>query len=159
MSDAPKVLVGVEVHLQLKTKTKCFSPSAYHYGADPNTLIDPVVMGLPGALPVLNREAVRLAIRTGLADLAELVRSRGGDLAQQLVAGVFGVVNALVFIVVVPVVAFYLLLDWDRMVARIDELLTQTQAQTEELQVQGEELRVANEELEALNRQMCDPLF
>ncbi len=77
MSDQPQVLVGVEVHLQLKTKTKCFSPSAYHYGADPNTQIDPVVMGLPGALPVLNREAVRLAIRTGLAlgcDIAEVTK-------------------------------------------------------------------------------------
>ncbi len=74
---APQVLIGVEVHLQLKTKTKCFSPSRYHYGAEPNTLIDPVVLGLPGALPVLNREAVRLAIRTGLAfgcEIAELTK-------------------------------------------------------------------------------------
>jgi len=62
-----KVLIGMEVHLQLNTRTKCFSPSPYRFGADPNTLIDPVVMGLPGALPVLNREAVRLSIRTGLA--------------------------------------------------------------------------------------------
>ncbi|UWQ17207.1 AI-2E family transporter [Jannaschia sp. M317] len=62
-------------------------------------------------------------IRTGLADLGEMIRSRGGELAQQLVAGVFGVVNAVVFVVVVPVVAFYLLLDWDNMVARIDDLL------------------------------------
>lgn len=62
-------------------------------------------------------------IRTGLADLGEMVQSRGGELAQQVVAGVFGVVNALVFVVVVPVVAFYLLLDWDNMVARIDEML------------------------------------
>ncbi len=62
-------------------------------------------------------------IREGLADLAEMLRERGGALAQQLVAGVFGVVNALVFVVVVPVVAFYMLLDWDNMVARIDNLL------------------------------------
>jgi predicted PurR-regulated permease PerM len=62
-------------------------------------------------------------VRTGLADLGELIRERGAELAQQVLAGVFGVVNALVFIVVVPVVAFYLLLDWDRMVARVDELL------------------------------------
>jgi len=69
MSRAPqgRVLVGIEVHLQLKTRTKCFSPSPYWFGAEPNSLIDPVVLGLPGALPVLNREAVRLAIRTGLA--------------------------------------------------------------------------------------------
>ena len=62
-------------------------------------------------------------VRRGLSDLGETVRARGGELAQQLVAGVFGVVNALVFVVVVPVVAFYLLLDWDNMVARIDDLL------------------------------------
>ncbi len=62
-------------------------------------------------------------VRRSLADLGEAIRSRGGTLAQQVVAGLFGVVSALVFIVVVPVVAFYLLLDWDNMVARIDDLL------------------------------------
>ncbi len=69
MTDAvgPRLIVGMEVHLQLKTKTKCFSASPVMYGAEANTLVDPVVMGLPGALPVLNKEAVRLAIRTGLA--------------------------------------------------------------------------------------------
>ena len=75
--DPGTLLVGMEVHLQLNTKTKCFSASPYHYGADPNTLTDPTVMGLPGALPVLNREAVRLAIRTGLAmgcEIAEVTK-------------------------------------------------------------------------------------
>ncbi|MEL6587891.1 MAG: AI-2E family transporter, partial [Pseudomonadota bacterium] len=62
-------------------------------------------------------------VQTGLSDLVEVIRSRGGQLAQQLLAGVFGVVNVVVFLVVVPVVAFYLLLDWDKMVARIDDLL------------------------------------
>ena len=62
-------------------------------------------------------------LRRGLGDLGAMIQSRGGQLAQSLVAGVFGVVNALVFVVVVPVVSFYLLLDWDRMVARIDDLL------------------------------------
>ncbi|SFJ52720.1 AI-2E family transporter [Jannaschia pohangensis] len=62
-------------------------------------------------------------VQTALADIGAAVQSRGGQLARQLVAGVFGVVNAVVFIVVVPVVAFYLLLDWDNMVARIDDLL------------------------------------
>ncbi len=67
--NAPRgqVLIGMEVHVQLSTETKCFSASPYRFGAEPNTLIDPVVLGLPGALPVLNVEAVRLAIRTGLA--------------------------------------------------------------------------------------------
>jgi aspartyl-tRNA(Asn)/glutamyl-tRNA(Gln) amidotransferase subunit B len=63
----PRLLVGMEVHLQLKTRTKCFSAAPVAVGAEPNALVDPVVMGLPGALPVLNREAVRLAVRTGLA--------------------------------------------------------------------------------------------
>lgn len=67
MSETPRLIVGMEVHLQLKTRTKCFSASSVQYGAEANTLVDPVVMGLPGALPVLNREAVRLAMRTGLA--------------------------------------------------------------------------------------------
>ncbi|CTQ32364.1 AI-2E family transporter [Jannaschia rubra] len=62
-------------------------------------------------------------VQTGLADLGEVIRARGGQLAQQVLAGVFGVVNAVVFIVVVPVVAFYLLLDWDELVARVDDLL------------------------------------
>ncbi|TFL17442.1 AI-2E family transporter [Jannaschia formosa] len=69
-------------------------------------------------------------VRTGLADLGETLRARGGELAQQLVAGVFGVVNALLFIVVVPVVAFYLLLDWDDMIARLDEMLPRDHVQT-----------------------------
>lgn len=62
-------------------------------------------------------------VRRGLADLGDTVRARGGEIAEGLLAGIFGVVNALVFVVVVPVVSFYLLLDWDRMVARIDDLL------------------------------------
>lgn len=67
MSDAGRLIVGMECHLQLKTKTKCFSSSPTSFGADPNTQTDPVSLGLPGALPVLNQAAVRLAIRTGLA--------------------------------------------------------------------------------------------
>jgi aspartyl-tRNA(Asn)/glutamyl-tRNA(Gln) amidotransferase subunit B len=78
MSAAPyRLLVGMEVHLQLRTRTKCFSAAAVGYGREPNTLVDPVVLGLPGALPVLNREAVRLAVRTGLAlgcSIAEITK-------------------------------------------------------------------------------------
>ncbi len=72
-----RLIVGMEVHLQLKTKTKCFSASPVNFGADPNSLTDPVVLGLPGALPVLNREAIRLAVRTGLAlgcEIAEITK-------------------------------------------------------------------------------------
>jgi aspartyl-tRNA(Asn)/glutamyl-tRNA(Gln) amidotransferase subunit B len=62
-----RLLVGMEVHLQLKTRTKCFSACPVGASGEPNALVDPVVLGLPGALPVLNLEAVRLAVRTGLA--------------------------------------------------------------------------------------------
>ena len=61
-----EAVIGLEVHIQIKTKAKLFAPSAYIYGEDPNTLTDPVVLGLPGALPVLNEEAVNQSIRAGL---------------------------------------------------------------------------------------------
>ncbi|MCY4188853.1 MAG: Asp-tRNA(Asn)/Glu-tRNA(Gln) amidotransferase subunit GatB [Bryobacterales bacterium] len=60
-------VIGLEVHVQLKTATKIFSPSSHAFGNAPNTQTDPVVLGLPGALPVLNREAVGLALRAALA--------------------------------------------------------------------------------------------
>ncbi|GAA5436864.1 Asp-tRNA(Asn)/Glu-tRNA(Gln) amidotransferase subunit GatB [Deinococcus aquaticus] len=60
-------VIGLEVHLQLKTRSKIFSscPQEYH-GADPNTFTDPFTLGLPGTLPTLNREAVELAMMFGL---------------------------------------------------------------------------------------------
>ena len=61
------MVVGLEVHVELDTKTKLFSASPNRFGDEPNTNIDPVTLGLPGALPVLNRRAVELAIRLGLA--------------------------------------------------------------------------------------------
>lgn len=67
-------------------------------------------------------------MRTTLAEIAQAVQARGGALAQGLIASVFSVVSWLLFIVVVPVVAFYLLMDWDQMVARIDELLPRDHA-------------------------------
>lgn len=63
------------------------------------------------------------AINETLASLGNAVKARGGELAQTLLSSAMGVVNAVIFIVVVPVVAFYMLLDWDRMVAQIDGLL------------------------------------
>jgi aspartyl-tRNA(Asn)/glutamyl-tRNA(Gln) amidotransferase subunit B len=61
-----EAVIGLEVHVQIKTNSKLFARSEYTYGANANTLTDPVVLGLPGALPVLNEEAVRQAIRAGL---------------------------------------------------------------------------------------------
>ncbi|HZW06503.1 MAG TPA: Asp-tRNA(Asn)/Glu-tRNA(Gln) amidotransferase subunit GatB [Phycisphaerales bacterium] len=69
---AVKLVVGLEVHVELSCATKAFSraPSPAHAAyedAGPNTCIDPVVLGLPGAIPVLNRRAVELSIQVGLA--------------------------------------------------------------------------------------------
>ncbi|MFM2183701.1 MAG: aspartyl/glutamyl-tRNA(Asn/Gln) amidotransferase subunit, partial [Actinomycetota bacterium] len=62
-----QLVVGLEVHVELATATKMFSASPNRFGDDPNTNIDPVTLGLPGALPVLNERAVELAMRIGLA--------------------------------------------------------------------------------------------
>ena len=67
LPDGWEMVVGLEVHVELDTKTKLFSASPNRFGDEPNTNIDPVTLGLPGALPVLNRRAVELAIRLGLA--------------------------------------------------------------------------------------------
>src|SRR5271154_6064972 len=60
-------VIGLEVHVQLLTETKAFCGCANKYGAAPNTNVCPVCLGLPGALPVLNRKAVEFASLTGLA--------------------------------------------------------------------------------------------
>ena len=62
-----EMIVGLEVHVELATKTKLFSGSPNRFGDEPNTNIDPVTLGLPGALPVLNKQAVELAMRIGIA--------------------------------------------------------------------------------------------
>jgi len=62
-----EMVVGLEVHVELATATKLFSGSPNRFGDEPNTNIDPVTLGLPGALPVLNRQAVELAMKLGLA--------------------------------------------------------------------------------------------
>lgn len=67
LDDGHVMVVGLEVHAELATATKLFSAAPNAYGDEPNTNIGPGSLGLPGALPVLNRYAVELAIRLGLA--------------------------------------------------------------------------------------------
>ena len=65
--DAYETVVGLEVHAQLLTRTKLFCGDSAAFGGEPNTHVSPVTLGLPGALPRLNRVAVEYAIRMGLA--------------------------------------------------------------------------------------------
>ena len=62
-----EAVIGLEIHAQLATESKIFSGAATRYGAPPNTQACLVDLGYPGVLPVLNREAVRMAVRFGLA--------------------------------------------------------------------------------------------
>lgn len=61
------IVIGLEVHVQLKTKTKLFCRCSTQFGLPPNTQTCPVCIGLPGSLPVMNREAFQLALRTAVA--------------------------------------------------------------------------------------------
>lgn len=69
-----EVVIGLEVHAQLKTKTKIFCPCPVNFGADPNTNVCPVCLGMPGVLPVLNKQVVEYAIKTGLALNCEIAK-------------------------------------------------------------------------------------
>jgi len=58
--------IGLEVHVQLKTRSKMFCASPVEFGGEPNTHTCPICLGLPGALPVMNHEALRMTVLTGL---------------------------------------------------------------------------------------------
>ncbi|MBI2167236.1 MAG: Asp-tRNA(Asn)/Glu-tRNA(Gln) amidotransferase subunit GatB [Candidatus Omnitrophica bacterium] len=60
-------VIGLEVHVQLATRSKLFCPCPAQFGAEPNLNTCPVCLGLPGSLPVLNQEALRMAVKAGLA--------------------------------------------------------------------------------------------
>lgn len=62
-----EAIIGLETHCQLSTETKIFSPASTEFGATPNTNIDPITMGLPGVLPVLNQKVLEYAVKAGLA--------------------------------------------------------------------------------------------
>lgn len=67
LRDKYEVVIGLEVHAQLKTKTKIFAPDKNEFGQEPNSLTSPITLGMPGVLPVLNKEVVNMGILTGLA--------------------------------------------------------------------------------------------
>ncbi|MEX0586870.1 MAG: Asp-tRNA(Asn)/Glu-tRNA(Gln) amidotransferase subunit GatB [Pirellulales bacterium] len=82
MSPTYDIVIGLEVHVQLATATKLFCRCATTFGAPPNTQTCPVCIGMPGSLPVTNRQAYRLALRTALALNCEIPRSTKWDRKQ-----------------------------------------------------------------------------
>lgn len=69
-----EVVIGLEVHTELSTKTKIFCNCTTAFGGEPNTHVCPVCAGMPGTLPVLNRAVVEYAMRTGLALNCDITR-------------------------------------------------------------------------------------
>src|SRR5690606_33550157 len=67
MAEPYTIVIGLEVHVQLLTKTKLFCGCRNQFGLPPNTATCPVCLGLPGSLPVMNRTAFDLALRAALA--------------------------------------------------------------------------------------------
>jgi aspartyl-tRNA(Asn)/glutamyl-tRNA(Gln) amidotransferase subunit B len=74
-----KGLVGLEIHVQLATKSKMFTAAANGFGGEPNTQVDEQVLGLPGTLPVMNKRAVEFSIMAGLALGCEISRHTKWD--------------------------------------------------------------------------------
>jgi len=70
-----ETVIGLEIHAQLSTKSKIFSGASTNYGADPNTQACAVDLGLPGVLPVINEEAIQMAIKFGLAINAKIPKT------------------------------------------------------------------------------------
>ncbi len=77
--DDYEVVIGLEVHAELSTKTKIFCSCKTEFGADPNTHICPVCMALPGALPVLNEKVVEYAVKAGLATNCSIEKNSKND--------------------------------------------------------------------------------
>ena len=67
LRDKYEVVIGLEVHAQLKTKSKIFAPDSTEFGSEQNTHISAITLGMPGVLPVLNKECVNMGILLGLA--------------------------------------------------------------------------------------------
>lgn len=70
-----ETVIGLEIHAQMKTKSKIFCGCSTEFGAPPNTHTCPVCLGMPGSLPVLNRQVVESAIKLGLATESTINRT------------------------------------------------------------------------------------
>lgn len=81
-----EAVIGIETHVQLLTRTKAFCSCPNQYGGEPNAHICPVCMGHPGTLPVLNSEAVKLAVKAGLALNCDVARRSKFDRKQYFYA-------------------------------------------------------------------------
>ena len=77
--DGYEVVIGLEVHAELSTKTKIFCSCSTTFGAEPNTHTCPICMGMPGTLPVLNEKVVEYAVKAGLATNCEIERNSKND--------------------------------------------------------------------------------
>ncbi|MDR2465036.1 MAG: Asp-tRNA(Asn)/Glu-tRNA(Gln) amidotransferase GatCAB subunit B, partial [Streptococcaceae bacterium] len=62
-----ETVIGLEVHVELKTESKAYSPTPAHFGAEPNTNTNVIDWGYPGVLPVMNKRAMEFGMRAGLA--------------------------------------------------------------------------------------------
>jgi aspartyl-tRNA(Asn)/glutamyl-tRNA(Gln) amidotransferase subunit B len=74
-----RVLVGMEIHVQLSTRSKMFTGAANGFGGEPNTQVDEQVLGLPGVLPVMNKRAVEYAMKVGMALGCKIARHTKWD--------------------------------------------------------------------------------
>ena len=74
-----EVVIGLEVHAELSTKTKIFCSCPTEFGAEPNTHVCPICMAMPGTLPVLNEKVVEYAVKAGLATNCEISRDSKND--------------------------------------------------------------------------------
>ncbi len=75
MNDKYEVVIGLEVHAQLLTKSKLFCGDSISFGAEPNTHVSPVALAHPGTLPVMNKEVIKLATKLGIALNCEIVQN------------------------------------------------------------------------------------
>ena len=74
-----EVVIGLEIHAELSTKTKIFCNCSTEFGAEPNTHVCPVCMAMPGALPVLNEKVVEYAVKAGLATSCTISKDSKND--------------------------------------------------------------------------------